>query len=214
MNDLMFGAGDTRTIRCARADLVRKGRAAQGATGLCDPAFESSTASGLYSRRRVAACKNLDRASPRIDLTGNPAPGLAWPASTVPRRPTASTLHAAQRWVKRPARWPKATSRCYRSAADGLHGQNFGLVGMGSFLAGMLGREIPTGSSRPWYRTSSMRLSPARRLMGDYLRAQPGRDLSDHPSRYAHCQGSVMGQASGKIVQVAISTGAGGATPT
>lgn len=144
MNDLMFGAGSTPEDQVRRADLVRKAGQAQAQQDYSTPAFESATASGVYSGG-ASILQNLPGLAASI-VTGNPAPGLALAGIN-------SAAPAYGKFASRGATvWEAAGGALAVGAVEiatealpmGFLVKNFGRVGAGQFIAGMLGREVPS----------------------------------------------------------------------
>lgn len=144
MNDLMFGAGTTPEDQVRRADLVRKAGQAQAQQDYTTPAFESATAAGAYSGG-VSILQNLPGLAASI-ATGSPAPGLALAGIN-------SAAPAYGKYASRGATIGEAAGGALAEGAVeiatealpmGFLVKNFGRVGAGQFIAGMLGREVPS----------------------------------------------------------------------
>lgn len=200
-NDALFGAGGDVSDQVRRADLVRKAGQAQAQQDYTTPAFESSTASGLYSGG-VSIMQNLPGLAASI-LTGSPAPGLA----------LAGINSAAPAYGKYSARGALAGEAALGAGMEGsievltealpmgFLVKNFGRAGFGEFMTGLLGREIPTEIIA----TLTQNLTDAAIAnpdvtMADYLKAQP--DAVYQTILATLVQSAAMGGA-GKIVQVA-----------
>ncbi|MGL4265208.1 MAG: LPD23 domain-containing protein [Afipia sp.] len=200
-NDLLFGAGSTPEDQVRRADLVRKAGQAQAQQAAATPSFESLTASGLYSGG-VSLLQNLPGLAASI-MTGSPAPGLALAGIN-------SAAPAYGKYAARGATIGEATGGALAEGAlevatealpMGFFVSKFGKVGAGEFVAGMLGREIPSEIVA----TVTQNLVDAAVAnpdvtMGDYLRQQP--DAIYQTILATLVQGGVMGGAS-KVVQIA-----------
>jgi len=200
-NDLLFGAGTTPEDQVRRADLVRKAGQAQAQQAAATPAFESLTASGLYAGG-VSLLQNLPGLAASI-MTGSPAPGLALAGIN-------SAAPAYGKYASRGATIGEATGGALAEGAlevatealpMGFFVSKFGKVGAGEFVAGMLGREIPSEIVA----TVTQNLVDAAVAnpdvtMGDYLRQQP--DAIYQTILATLVQGGVMGGAS-KVVQIA-----------
>jgi len=144
MNDLMFGAGSTPEDQVRRADLVRKAGQALARQDYTTPAFESATAAGAYSGG-VSILQNLPGLAASI-ATGSPAPGLAM-ASLNSAAPAYGEYAARGATIGESAGGALAVGAVEAATEAlpmGFLVKNFGRVGAGQFLAGVLGREIPS----------------------------------------------------------------------
>ena len=200
-NDAMFGTGGDAGDQVRRADLVRKAGQAQAQQDYTTPAFESSTASGVYSGG-VSLLQNLPGVAASI-MTGSLAPGLA----------LAGLNSAASAYGKYSARGASAGEAALGAGMEGsievltealpmgFLVKNFGRVGFGEFMTGLLGREIPTEiiATLVQNMTDSAIANPDV-TMTDYLNAQP--DAVYQTVLATLVQSVAMGGA-GKIVQVA-----------
>ena len=201
MNDLMFGAGSTPEDQVRRADLVRKAGQAQAQQDYTTPAFESSTAAGLYSGG-VSILQNLPGLAASI-ATANPLPGLAM----------AGVNSAAPAYGKYAARGATLGESAGGALAEGAVEvatealpmgflvKNFGRVGAGQFIAGMLGREVPSEQVATLVQDLvDAAVANPDKTFQDYLDERP--DAAYQTLIATLAQGGVMGAAS-KIAQVA-----------
>lgn len=201
MNDLMFGAGSTPEDQVRRADLVRKAGQAQAQQDYSTPAFESATASGVYSGG-ASILQNLPGLAASI-ATGSPAPGLAM----------AGLNSAAPAYGKYAARGATIGESAGGALAEGAVEvatealpmgflvKNFGRVGAGQFIAGMLGREVPSEQVATLVQDLvDAAVANPDKTFGDYLAERP--DAAYQTLVATLVQGGVMGGAS-KIAQVA-----------
>lgn len=201
MNDLMFGSGGDAGDQVRRADLVRKAGQAQAQQDYATPAFESSTASGLYSGG-VSLLQNLPGLAASI-FTGSPAPGLALAGlnAAAPAYGKYSARGATAGEAKTGALSEGAIEVATEALPMGFLVKNFGRVGAGQFLAGMMGREIPSEIvATVTQNLVDAAIANPDVTMGDYLKAQP--DAIYQTVLATLVQGGVMGGAS-KIAQVA-----------
>lgn len=201
MADLMFGAGSTPEDQVRRADLVRKAGQAQAQQDYTTPAFESSTAAGLYSGG-VSILQNLPGLAASI-ATANPLPGLAM----------AGVNSAAPAYGKYAARGATLGESAGGALAEGAVEvatealpmgflvKNFGRVGAGQFIAGMLGREVPSEQVATLVQDLvDAAVANPDKTFRDYLAERP--DAAYQTLIATLAQGGVMGAAS-KIAQVA-----------
>lgn len=201
MSDLMFGAGSTPEDQVRRADLVRKAGQAQAQQDYSTPAFESATASGIYSGG-ASILQNLPGLVVSI-VTGSPAPGLAM----------AGLSSAAPAYGKYAARGATIGESAGGALAEGAVEvatealpmgflvKNFGRVGAGKFIAGMLGREVPGEQVATLVQDLvDAAIANPDKTFGDYLAERPAAAYQTLVATLV--QGGVMGGAS-KIAQVA-----------
>jgi len=201
MNDLMFGAGSAPEDQVRRADLVRKAWQAQAQQDYTTPAFESSTAAGLYSGG-VSILQNLPGLAASI-ATANPLPGLAMAGVN-------SAAPAYGKYAARGATIGEATGGALAEGAVevatealpmGFLVKNFGRVGAGQFIAGMLGREVPSEQVATLVQDLvDAAVANPDKTFRDYLAERP--DAAYQTLIATLAQGGVMGAAS-KIAQVA-----------
>lgn len=201
MNDLMFGAGTTPEDQVRRADLVRKAGQAQAQQDYTTPAFESATAAGAYSGG-VSILQNLPGLAASI-ATGSPAPGLALAGIN-------SAAPAYGKYASRGATIGEAAGGALAEGAVevatealpmGFLVKNFGRVGAGQFIAGMLGREVPSEQVATLVQDLvDAAVANPDKTFGDYLAERP--DAAYQTLVATLVQGGVMGGAS-KIAQVA-----------
>lgn len=200
-NDAMFGTGGDAGDQVRRADLVRKAGQAQAQQDYTTPAFESSTASGVYSGG-VSLLQNLPGLAASI-MTGSPAPGLALAGmnSAAPAYGKYSARGASAGEAALGAGMESSIEVLTEALPMGFLVKNFGRVGFGEFMTGLLGREIPTEiiATLVQNMTDSAIANPDV-TMTDYLNAQP--DAVYQTVLATLVQSVAMGGA-GKIVQVA-----------
>lgn len=139
-----FFSGDDAESQIRRADLVRKASQAQAQQDYADPEFLSSTARGLYSGG-ISLVQNMPGLLASV-VTGNPAPGLALAGVN-------TGLPAYSKYIGRGAeKWEAALGAAGEGGVEmatellpmGFFVDRFGKAGAKEFLAGLLGREIPT----------------------------------------------------------------------
>ena len=201
MNDLMFGAGTTPEDQVRRADLVRKAGQAQAQQDYTTPAFESATAAGAYSGG-VSILQNLPGLAASI-ATGNPAPGLALAGinSAAPAYGKYASRGATVGEAAGGALAVGAVEIATEALPMGFLVKNFGRVGAGQFIAGMLGREVPSEQVATLVQDLvDAAVANPDKTFGDYLAERP--DAAYQTLVATLVQGGVMGGAS-KIAQVA-----------
>jgi len=201
MNDLMFGAGTTPEDQVRRADLVRKAGQAQAQQDYTTPAFESATAAGAYSGG-VSILQNLPGLAASI-ATGSPAPGLALAGinSAAPAYGKYASRGATIGEAARGALVEGAVEVATEALPMGFLVKNFGRVGAGKFIAGMLGREVPGEQVATLVQDLvDAAIANPDKTFGDYLAERPAAAYQTLVATLV--QGGVMGGAS-KIAQVA-----------